>query len=143
MSESFQYDGTFSNNILVDGKTGCGKTSFAQILGKNKIFGNGLKSVYWVPKINLKKSGKDEIRECFSYTNVEFHYPDNLADFNLLIEAFQKDTLDDDNQETKENNDNNNCNIFGKKNLFKLIAMDDVSGLADKSNDFSNILTVS
>ena len=117
MSESFQYDGTFSNNILVDGKTGCGKTSFAQILGKNKIFGNGLKSVYWVPKINLKKSGKDEIRECFSYTNVEFHYPDNLADFNLLIETFQKDTLDDNNQETKENNDDNNCNIFEEKKI--------------------------
>ena len=65
--------------------------------------------------INLKKSREDGIRECFSYTNVEFHYPDDLTDFNLLIETFQKDTLDDDNQETKENNDHNNCNIFEEK----------------------------
>ena len=55
------------------------------------------------------------MRVFFNYTNVEFHYPDNLPDFNLLIETFQKDTLDNDNQETKENNDDNNCNFFGEK----------------------------
>ena len=52
MSENFQYDGTFFDNILVVGQTGCRKTSFAQSLSKNKIFGDGLISVDWVPKIN-------------------------------------------------------------------------------------------
>ena len=66
-----------------------------------------------------------------------------MPDFNLLIETFQKDTLDDDNQETKENNDHNNCNIFEEKKIDKPIVMDDVSGLADKLNDFNKFLTVS
>ena len=43
MSENFQCDGTFSDNMLVVGQTGCGKTSFVQSLGKSKIFGDGLK----------------------------------------------------------------------------------------------------
>ena len=142
MNENFQYDGTFSDNILVVGQTGCGKTSFVQSLGKKKMFGDRLISVDWVSKINLTKSREDEITECFSYTNVEFHYPDDLQDITLLIETFQKDTLDDDNQETKENNDNNNCNIFGEKKIDKVIVMDHVSGLAEKLNDFSYFLTV-
>ena len=66
-------------------------------------------------KINFKKSREDEIRECFSYTNVEFHYPDNLPDFNLLKHFKKK--LDNDNQETKENSDDNHCNIFGEKKI--------------------------
>ena len=112
MSENFQYDGVFSDNVLVAGQTGCQKTSFVQSLGKSKIFGDGLISVDWASKINLTKNREDEIRECFRYTNLEFHYPDDLPDINLLIETFRKDTPDDDNQETKENNDDNNCNNF-------------------------------
>ena len=55
-----------------------------------------------------------------------------------LLKHFKK-ILDDDNQETKENNNDNNCNIFGEKKKFdKLSVMDDISGLADKSNYFSN-----
>ena len=37
---NFMYDGTFIGNILVVGQTRCGKTSFVQNLGRNKIFGN-------------------------------------------------------------------------------------------------------
>ena len=133
MSEHFQYDRTFSNNVLVVGQTGCGKTSFVQILGKNKIFGDRLTSVDWISKINLTKSREDEIRKCNGYTSVEFHY----------CETFQKDTFDDGNQEIKESNDNSNCNIFGEKKIDKLIVMDDVPDLADKLNDSSNILTAS
>ena len=141
MNENFQYDGTFFDNILVVRQTGCGKTSFVQSLGKNEIFGDGLISVNWVLKINLTKSREDGIKKCFNYTNVEFHNPGDVADFNLLIKTFQKETLnsDDDNQETN----NDNCNIFGEKKIDQLIVMDDVSGLADKSNDFNNFLTVS
>ena len=56
MSENFQYDATFSDNILVLGQTGCGKTSFVQSLGRNKIFGSDLLSMDWVSKINLSKN---------------------------------------------------------------------------------------
>ena len=62
MSKKFEYDGTFSDNILVVGQTGCGKTSFVQSLGKNKIFGDGLTGVNWVSKINLTKNREDEIK---------------------------------------------------------------------------------
>ena len=92
-------------------------------------------------KINLTKNSEGEIQKYFECTHVKFHYPDDVNNFNLLIETFQKDTIDD-NQETNNNNDD--YIIFGENKTFdKLIVMDDVSGLADKSNDFSNFLTVS
>ena len=117
--------------------------NFLQILGKNKIFGDGLKSVDWLSKINLAKSREDEIRECFTYTTTQFHYPDNLPDFDMLLETFQKDTLDNEDKQKTTDKDGNNCNIFGEKKIDKLIVMDDVPALVDKSNDFSNFLTVS
>ena len=139
MSKNIQYDATFRrDNILVFGQTGCRKTSFVKSLDKNKIFGSDLLSVDWVSKINLSNNTEDEIWQCFSYTKVEFHYPNDIEDLNLIIETFQKETYDED----KKTNDN--CNIFGENKKFdKLIVMDDVSGLADKSNDFANFLTVS
>ena len=70
------------------GQTGCGKTSFVQSLGKNKIFGGDFLSVDWVSKINLTKNREDEIRQCFTYTNVDFHYPNDVEELNLLIETF-------------------------------------------------------
>ena len=56
MSDTFQYGGTFSDNILVVVQTGCGNTGFVQNLGKKRIFGDGLLRVDWVSKINLTKS---------------------------------------------------------------------------------------
>ena len=115
MSGNFQYDGTFSNNILVVGQTGCGKTSFVQSLGKNKIFGDRLKSVDWVSKINLKKSREEKIRECFNYTTIEFHYPDNLPDFYMFLETFLKDAIGDEDKQETTDKDNNNCNYLPVK----------------------------
>ena len=53
--EHYTYDGKFTGNILVVGRTGCGKTTFIQKLGRNKLFGNDLAEVSWVPKIILSK----------------------------------------------------------------------------------------
>ena len=76
----------------------------------------------------------------FSYAKVEFHYPNDSENLNLIIETFQKETYD----EGEKTNDNDNFNIFGENRKFdKLIVIDDVSGLADKSNDFAYFLTVS
>ena len=48
-----------------------------------------------------------------------------------LIDTFQNDTL----ETTETTGEKNDCNIFGEKNFFdRLIVMDDVSGLADKSD---------
>ena len=98
-------------------------------LGKNKIF-HELKSVDWVSKIKLSAKREQEIID----------YPDDLSEFNILIETFQQERLDD---EVLENNEENDGNIFVEKNKFdRLIVMNDVSGLQDKSNEFSNFLTV-
>ena len=43
------------DNISVLGQTGCGKISFVQSLGKNKIFGSELLSVDWVSIIDRMK----------------------------------------------------------------------------------------
>ena len=61
----------------------------------------------------------------------------------MLLETFQKGTLDNEDKQKTTDKDDNNCNIFGEKKIDKLIVMDDVPALADKSNDFSNFLTVS
>ena len=53
----YTYDGKFEGNILIMGRTGCGKTTFVQNLGKNKLFGD-IKEVQWVSKIELPKIEK-------------------------------------------------------------------------------------
>ena len=145
MSQNFQYNATFTNNILVLGQIGCGKTSFVQSLGKNKIFGSDLLGVDWVSKINLTKNREDEIRQCFTYTNVDFPYPNDVKELNLFIETFQKEIYDENkNVDSDCKISGDNCNIFGENKKFdRLIVMDDVSGLADKSKNFVNFLTVS
>ena len=36
----YTYDGKFEGNILIMGRTGCGKTRFVQNLGENKLSGD-------------------------------------------------------------------------------------------------------
>ena len=56
-----------------------------------------------------------------------------------LLKHFKRTRFSDDETTNKDD-----CNIFGENKKFdKLIVMDDVSGLADKSNDFSNFFKVS
>ena len=130
MSENFTYDATFSDTILVVGQMGCGKSSFVQILGKNKMLDNGLLSVDWVSKINLKNAREDEIKKYFEYTKVRFHYPKDTNELDLIIETFKKESFEQINEET---NNNFECSIFRENKKFvRLIVMDDVSGLADK-----------
>ena len=128
MSQNFQYEATFTNNILLLGQKGCGKTSFVLSLGKNKIFGCNLLSVDWVSKINVTKNREDKMRQCFIYTNVDFHYPNDVEELNLLIETFQKETYGEDEKAYSDSKiDGDGCNIFGENKKFhQLIVMDDV-----------------
>ena len=41
---TFIYNGQFYGNVLVAGRTGCGKTTFLEKLGLNNFFGNILKT---------------------------------------------------------------------------------------------------
>lgn len=45
--EKYVYDEKFERNILVVGKTGCGKTSFVQKIDVNNLFGD-FRKVEWV-----------------------------------------------------------------------------------------------
>ena len=48
---SYSFDGKFSGNILVVGRTGCGKTTFIQKLGINKLFGSEITDVFGYQKL--------------------------------------------------------------------------------------------
>ena len=48
------YDGQFHGNILVVGRTGCGKTTFLEKLGLNNFFGNIIKTE-WISGIEIDK----------------------------------------------------------------------------------------
>ena len=127
----YNYDGKFEGNIVMVGRTGCGKTTFVQNLGENNLFGE-ISEVYWVLKITLSGEREDEIRGSFSNQKVHFSYPQNVEDFNYLIESFMQTKSEYVNSKMGE-----------KMAIDRLIVMDDVSGLAEKSYNFSNFLTVS
>ena len=48
------YNGQFSENILVVGRTNCGKTTFIEKLGLNSFFGDIIKTE-WVSGKNIDK----------------------------------------------------------------------------------------
>ena len=60
----YAYNGKFAGNILIVRRTWCGKTTFVQDLGKNKLFG-GIDKVFWVSKVEHSKDREDNIRDCF------------------------------------------------------------------------------
>ena len=90
MLEFYFIEAFYNKNQHFFISTTCGKISFVQGLGKNKMFGDGLKSIDWVSKINLTKTKEEEIKECFNYKTIEFHYLDDLDDFDSLLETFKK-----------------------------------------------------
>ena len=95
------------------------------------MFGD-IKEVFWISKIELSRERETNIKECFVGQDVQFNYPNNLEDFDYLLEMGKW------NKATYIEND------LGEERLLdKLIVMDDVFGLADKSDDFANFLTVS
>ena len=105
--ESNVYNGKFNGNILIVGRTECGKTYFTQKLAINNFFGK-LKKTVWVSYIILTKERKTEIESCFQ-CEVEFHYPQDQVALSDLIEEFKI-------RSSKKCNENNVNNIFGEKN---------------------------
>ena len=94
------------------------------------MFGD-IKEVYW---LSLSRDREKNIKECFD-GNVNFKYLKKLKEFDTCLDLFQR---------IKEKTDSRNDNFVGENVLLdRLIVMDDVSGLADKSEHFANFLTVS
>ena len=83
----YTYDGKFEGNILIVGRTGCGKTTFIQNMGKNKMFRDV--KVYWISKTELSKNREENIRDCFVNQIVKFDYPNNVEEFDDLLEAYR------------------------------------------------------
>ena len=129
------YNGQFSGNILVVGRTGCGKTTFLEKLALNKFFGDIVKAE-WVSGIEIDTAREAQIQSCFDnptqiYTATE---KDTLEG---LIEVFKSNSIE-------ENDFVNISNGFGEEKIMnRLIVLDDVSGVADASKKFANFLTVS
>ena len=86
---NYTNDAKFEGNILVPGWTGCGKTTFSQNLGKNKMFHN-IKQVTGVSKISLSTERGNIIRDCFVEQKVVFKYPNSTEDFDDLLEFCQR-----------------------------------------------------
>ena len=64
------YNGQFSGNVLVVGKTGCGKMYSLQKLELNKFFGNLVKTE-WVSRIDIDEERYAKIQSCFA-NKIEF-----------------------------------------------------------------------
>ena len=99
------FDGQFGGNILVVGRTGCGKTTFLVKLGINKYFGNLVKTE-WISGIDIDKKREAKIQSCFS-NETEVHIRKEPDELDSLIEAFKLRTHD-----IPDENDVNS--LFGK-----------------------------
>ena len=138
---TYIYDAKFSGNILIVGRTGCGKTALVKKLVINKFFGE-LEIAEWVSYIKLDKKREAEIQSCF-YCELNFYYPRNKEQFEKLFEYFKTKTnpADIENDVSQEANIED-INYGEKKKRRRLIIADNVSGLADNSVKFANFLTV-
>ena len=84
---NYKYDGKFEGNILIVGRTECGKTTFIQNLSKNKLLGN-IKEAYWISKIELSRGREENIRDRFLDQTVNFDYPNSVEEFDDLLELY-------------------------------------------------------
>ena len=130
------YNGQFSGNILVVGKTSCGKTTFLEKLGINNFFGNLVKTE-WASGIDIDEKREAKIQPCFS-NETEIQNSKERDELDSLIE-----TLKVRNRDIVDYNDDVNS-LFGKnKKMDRLIVMDNVSGVADISRKFATFFIVS
>ena len=115
---------SFTEIILVVGRTNCGKTTFIEKLGLNNFFGDIIKTE-WISGIAIDKQREAEIQSYFK-NETEVHIAQEQDKLDSLIETFK--------QRSHENSSNNINNSFREnKKLDQLIIMDDVSGVADIS----------
>ena len=121
--EHYIYNGKFSGNILIVGRTECGKTTFMQKLALNNFFGKLKKQN---GSQELSKTREAEIETNFS-CKVDFHYPADEDELSGQLDQFKLES-----KSNESDNLRNLKNIFGEKSVRdRLIVFDDVFGLAD------------
>ena len=109
-------DGKFSGNILVVGRTGCGKTAFVQKLTVNKFFGDITKA-QWLSFIKLNKQREAEIQSCFD-SQLDFYYPRNKEQFKELLEYFKTKSNSSESESEDVNFQETSSNVsenYGEK----------------------------
>ena len=92
------YNGQFSGNILVVGKTVCGKTTFLEKWGINIFFGNLVKTEC-ISEIDTDEKREAKIQSCFS-NETEIHIakePDELIIW-LTLKLRTRDIVDDNDE---------------------------------------------
>ena len=111
------YEGQFRSNILVVGKTGCGKTYFLQKLGLHNFFGEIVK-IEWISGIKISKTKEADIQSCFG-NEVEFSNASSPNDLKKLTETFKLRTED-----LTENDDVNiNDSVYGEKKKLSIVLL--------------------
>ena len=108
------YDEQFRSNILVVGKTGCGKTYFIQQLALNNFFSNIVKTE-WVSGIYISKAREAEIQSCVD-TPVDFYHAPNQDILEDFIEKFKNKTESEDDEDKNIGN-----SIYGEKKWIILL----------------------
>ena len=123
---TYVYVGKFSHNILIVGRTGCGKTALVQKVAINKFFGE-LNKAEWVSFIKLEKQREAEIQSCFE-CELDFYYSRNKEQFEELLEYFKTKSNSseiENNNINSEENDVNYLTNYGEKSIrSRLIVMD-------------------
>ena len=99
------YNGQFYGNILVVGRTGCGKTTFLEKLGLNNFFGNIIKTEL-ISAIDIDKKREAKIQSYFS-NEAEVYVAKEQDELDSLIETFKL-------RSREETIDNNVNNSFGE-----------------------------
>ena len=121
------YNGQFLGNILVLGRTNCGKTTFIEKLGLNNFFGNIVKTE-WVSGIDIDKKREAEIQSYFK-NETEVHIAQDQDKLDSLIDTFKQRSHE--NYDNYSNNKNVNSSFGENRKMDRLIIMDDVFGIAD------------
>ena len=103
------YNGQFNGNILVVGRSGCGKTTFLEKLALNNFFGDLVKTE-WVSGIEIDKKREAEIQSCFKNQTTIYTALDK-SELDILIDKFKLIA-------EQENDNVNLSNSFGQKKIW-------------------------
>ena len=82
------YNVEFYGNILVVGRTNCGKTTFIEKLGLNNFFGDIIKTE-WISGTDIEKQREAEIKAYFK-NETEVHIAQEQDKLDSLIETFKQ-----------------------------------------------------
>ena len=102
------YNRQFSGNILLVGKTGCGRATFLEKLELNKFLGELVKTE-WISWIDINKKRESEIHSLFS-NETEVHIAKEPKELDSFIEFFKlRSEVENNEKDTK-----NIKNLFGE-----------------------------